>query len=148
MGSRGPWRFAANLKLFPVLIAIWWLGRREYQAVGAMIGWMLILGLFQVVLAPSDSIKFFSSVGLDQVAGIQNISPYALSPYLWAILAAGGAIAAVLLAPTRWGWPAAVALSTLASPRLLVYMLMSLLAGVREPDPPEGEGGGGVSGLG
>ncbi len=50
-----PWSvaFAGKLKLFPMLIAIWWLGRRDYQAVGAMIGWTLILGLAQFVLAPA-----------------------------------------------------------------------------------------------
>ena len=36
-------------------------------------------------------------------------------------------------APTRWGWAAAVTLSVLATPRLLLYQLMTLLAGVREP---------------
>jgi hypothetical protein len=137
-----PWSIAlaTNLKLFPVLIVIWWLGRREYQAVGATVGWLVLIGLFQLVLAPSDSIKFFSAIGLDQVSGIQNLSPYVISPILWAALVAAGAIAVAFLAPTRWGWPAAVALAVLASPRLLVYMLTSLLAGVREPDPPESEG--------
>jgi hypothetical protein len=145
-----PWSIAlaANLKLFPLLIVIWWLGRREYQAVGATIAWMLLIGLLQLALAPSDSIRFFSAIGLDQVAGIQNLSPYVISPILWAVLAAAGAIAVAFLAPTRWGWPAAVALATLASPRLLVYMLMSLLAGVREPDPPQEEDDGRGTGSG
>ncbi len=48
-------------------------------------------------------------------------------------IAPGEEIAVVALGPTRWGWPAAVALATLAPPRLLLYMLMSLIAAVREP---------------
>jgi len=139
-----PWSiaFATDMKVFPILVAIWWLGRRQFQAVGAMIGWLLILGLFQVLLAPKDWLSFFSAVGLGQVAGVQNMSPYAISPILWGVLAAAGAVGVVLAAPTRWGWSAAVAFATLASPRLLVYMLMSMLAAVREPDSPNREGPG------
>ena len=46
-----------------------------------------------------------------------------------------GVIVAWRLAPTRWGWPVAVALSVFATPRLLIYQLSTLVAGVREPDP-------------
>ena len=134
-----PWSIAlaANMKLFPVLVAVWWLGRRQYQAVGALVGWLLLLALLQWLVEPDGSVAFFSALGLDQTAGVRNLSPYAISPVLWAVLAAAGGIAALLLAPTRWGWPAAVALATLATPRLLLYMLMGLLAAVREPDPPD-----------
>lgn len=133
-----PWSIAlaANMKLFPVLVVVWWLGRRQYQAVGALAAWLFLLGLAQWLVEPAGSVAFFGAVGLDETAGVRNLSPYAISPVLWAVLGAAGAIAALLLAPTRWGWPAAVALATLASPRLLVYMLTGLLAAVREPDPP------------
>jgi len=136
-----PWSvaLAANLKLFPVLVAVWWLGRREYQAIGALIGWLILLAFLQWLVEPNGSVAFFGAVGLDETAGVRNLSPYAISPWLWAALGVAGGTAALFLAPTRWGWAAAVALATLASPRLLVYMLTSLLAGVREPDPPEGE---------
>jgi hypothetical protein len=138
-----PWSIAlaANIKLFPVLIAVWWLGRRQYQAVGALAGWLLLLALLQWIAEPAASVAYFSAMSLDQTEGVRNLSPYAISPVLWAVLATGGGIAALLLAPTRWGWPAAVALATLASPRLLLYMLTGLLAGVREPEPPVRDGG-------
>lgn len=42
-----------------------------------------------------------------------------------------GVLATLHLAPTRWGWAAAVALSVLATPRLVSYMLMTLLAALR-----------------
>ncbi len=137
-----PWSIAlaTNIKLFPVLVAAWWLGRRQYQAVGALIGWLLLLALVQWLVEPGGSVAFFSAVSLDQTVGVRNFSPYTISPILWAVLAAGGGIAALLLAPTRWGWPAAVALATLASPRLLLYMLTGLLAAVREPHSPKAEG--------
>lgn len=130
-----PWSvaLAANFKIFPILVGVWWLGRRDFQAVGALVAWMAILAVIQFILEPAASIAYFSSVGFHQVAGVQNLSPYAISPILWAVLMAVGGIAALVLAPTRWGWAAAVTLATLASPRLLVYMLTGLLAAVREP---------------
>lgn len=137
-----PWAIAigGQLKLFPVLVAVWWLGRRDWRAVGAFLGWTLILVLAQVVLEPTGSRAFLATLGPEQIGQARNVSPYVISPILWAALAGAGAITAVLLAPTRWGWLAAVALATLASPRLLVYMFMSLLAGLRASEPPEDAG--------
>jgi hypothetical protein len=133
-----PWSiaFAGQLKLFPVLVAIWWLGRRDWQALGAFAGWTLILGLVQLFLEPDATKAFFGILAPDQIGEVRNFSPWVISPILWVVLAVAGAVAAVLLAPTRWGWPAAVALATLSPPRLLVYMLTSLLAAVREPRQP------------
>jgi hypothetical protein len=130
-----PWSIAlaSNLKLFPALAALWWLGRRDHQAVGAFAGWMMVLALAQLILAPGDSLSFFPSVGLAQLGEVRNISPFVISPWLWGVGVAAGIVAAIVLAPTRWGWPTAVALATLASPRLLVYMLTGLLAAVRDP---------------
>jgi hypothetical protein len=65
---------------------------------------------------------------------VVNISPYALSPAVWAVLVLLGVLAALGLARTSWGWTIAVMLSVLASPRLLTYMLSSLLASLRTPD--------------
>ena len=139
-----PWSvaLAANVKLFPVLLAVWWLGRRDYPAVGALVGWLVLLGFLQWLLAPSDSIAYFGAVTLDQAVDINNYSPFAMSFWLWAVLAVALAVVALVLAPTRWGWAAAVALATLATPRLLLYQLMSLLAAVREPGTGSGGGPG------
>ena len=135
-----PWSIAlaANVKLFPILVAVWWIGRRRWQALGALAGWLVILGAAQAVLEPSGSSAFLSTLTLDQVGDVRNISPFAISPALWIALLGAGLIAAVIAAPTRWGWPAAVALASLAYPRLLVYMLTGLLAALREPDEPDG----------
>lgn len=125
-----PWSIAvaANLKLFPALLALWWIGRREWRPLGVFVAWMAGLAVFQLVLEPQACLDFLATLTLDQVGEVRNLSPYAISPLLWVSLIAIGAVLVVRLAPTRWGWAAAVALSVLATPRLLVYMLMTLLA--------------------
>ena len=130
-----PWAIAlaANLKLFPALIALWWIGRREWRSLGVFAAWVAGLALFQLVLEPQATIDFLGTLTLQQVGDVRNLSPYALSPLLWAVLAVAGALLTLRLAPGRWGWAAAVALSVLATPRLLVYMLMTLLAALRDP---------------
>jgi hypothetical protein len=135
-----PWSIAlaANLKLFPALVALWWIGRRDWRAVAACAAWAAGLALLQLVLAPHATLDFLGTLTLRQVGEVRNISPYAASPLLWAVLVGAGIVLALRLAPTRWGWAAAVALGVLATPRLLVYMLMTLLAALRPPrrDPP------------
>jgi hypothetical protein len=130
-----PWSIAmaANLKVVPALAALWWLGRRDYQSIAAFLGWAVLLAVAQLLLEPAGSRAFFSSVGLAQIGEVRNISPYILSPWLWLVLLIGGALVTLRLAKTRWGWPAAVAMATLSPPRLLIYMLMGLLAAIREP---------------
>ena len=133
-----PWSIAlaANLKLTPVLIAIWWLGRRNFEAFAAFLVWLVLLVLVQVVLDTSGSFAYFGAVGIEQIGQVRNWSPFQASPVLWAALVVVGALVALGLARTRWGWPAAVALVTFSPPRLLVYMFMGLLAAMREPRKP------------
>ncbi len=139
-----PWSvaLAANLKLFPAFVVLWWIGRRDGQAVAAFLGWSTLLVLVQVVLDPSGVVDYLKTVGLGQLGEVRNFSPFVVSPLLWVVLLAVGIAAAVVLARSRWGWPVAVALATLSPPRLLLYMLTSLLAAIREPvqanlPPPE-----------
>ncbi|MBI2781876.1 MAG: DUF2029 domain-containing protein [Chloroflexi bacterium] len=130
-----PWSIAlaANLKLTPALIAIWWLGRRDYQSFFAFLLWGALFVAAQLVLEWNGSVAFFGSVGFDQLGHVRNISPYVQSPVLWVVLVLVGALVTLGLARTRWGWAAAVALATLAPPRLLIYMLTGLLAALRQP---------------
>lgn len=58
---------------------------------------------------------------------------------LWLVLLGIGAIAALVFARTKYGWWVAVAVATLAPPRLLLYGLSSLLAALREPEPDAGD---------
>ena len=136
-----PWSIAlaSNLKLFPALVAIWWIGRRDRRAVGVFAAWTAGLALLQLVLEPQATLDFLATLTLEQVGDVRNISPYAVSPLLWAVLVVAGIVLALRLAPTRWGWAAAVALSVLATPRLLVYMLMTLLATLRAPTEAPGQ---------
>ncbi len=133
-----PWSvaLAANIKLFPGLIALWWIGRRDWRRLGQFIGWMAALGLIQLILAPQASLDYLTAINLHQVGApgaIRNISPYAVSPILWAALVAAGVLLVLRLAPTRFGWAAAATLAVLANPRLIVYLLMALLATVANP---------------
>lgn len=132
-----PWSLAlaTNLKVFPALVAIWWIGRREWGSLARFAVWLAVLALLQLVLEPAGTLAYPSVFNLGQVGDVRNLSPYALSPIVWGVLVVVGAVAAVRLAPTRWGWAAAVTFSVLASPRLLVYQLMTLVAGLRAPEP-------------
>jgi len=131
-----PWSIAiaANIKLFPSLIALWWIGRREWRSLGVFAATMAGLALLQLVLAPQATLDYITAISLHQVGHVQNLSPYASSPLLWVALVLAGVGVVLRLAPTRWGWAAAVILSVVATPRLLVYVLMTLLACIRRPN--------------
>jgi hypothetical protein len=122
------------------LAAVWWIGRRDWPALRWFAIWMAALILFQFVVEPAATLAYPSVVGLEQVGQVRNWSPYAISPVLWAGLVVVGLIVALRLAPTRHGWLAAVAFSVLATPRLLLYQLMTLLAAVREPETASAAG--------
>lgn len=132
---------AAHLKIFPVLAAIWWLGRRDFRSFAWFVAWLAGLGVVQLVLEPAGTLAFPASLGLEQVGNVENRSLYAYSPIAWAVAVVAGTVVAWRLAPTRYGWVAAVALSVLATPRLLIYQLSTLVAALREPrssSPPAG----------
>jgi alpha-1,2-mannosyltransferase len=131
-----PWSvaLAANIKLFPALIALWWIGRREWRSLGVFAATMAGLALLQLILAPQASLDYFTAISLHQVGAIQNFSPYVVSPLLWGALFAIGVAIVLRLARTRWGWAAAVLLSVVGNPRLLTYQFMTLLAALN-PQP-------------
>lgn len=142
-----PWTvaLAANIKVFPGLVALFWVGRREWRQLGLFAAWMAGLIALQFALEPQATVDFVRSLTLEQVGQVRNLSPYVISPILWAVLVLIGIALTLRLAPTKWGWTAAVALSTLATPRLLSYMFMTLLAALRPPAHPaslDPEGGG------
>jgi hypothetical protein len=140
MALGSPWSLAlaAHLKIFPALAAIWWLGRRDIRSFGWFVGWLAVIGLVQLVLEPAGTLAFPSTLGLEQVGNVENRSLYAISPVAWAIAVLAGTAIAWRLAPTRFGWAAAVLLSVLATPRLLVYQLSTLVAALREPESGSG----------
>lgn len=132
-----PWSIAlaTDLKLFPALIALWWIGKRDWESFVAFIGWFLVFGIIQLGAEPGGTLAFLKgAIGLGQIGDVRNISPYAWAgPVAWAAYLVTGMLVTVGLARTRWGWAAAVFLGTLSPPRLLVYMLTGLLAAIRQP---------------
>jgi len=130
-----PWSIAlaTHLKILPGLVAIWWIGRRDWRSLGRFAAWTIGLAVVQLALEPAATVAFPGVFNLGQVGEVRNWSPYVVSPWLWLALVVAGTVAAWRLAPTRWGWPAAVALSVLATPRLLLYQLMTLVAALRPP---------------
>jgi Glycosyltransferase family 87 len=131
-----PWAIAlaGQIKLFPLLVGVYWLGLRDWRSVGALASWTLVLALGQLILEPSGTLAYLTFPNLGQVGDVNNLSPYAISPILWAVLAIAGVVAAIRLAPGHWGWAAAVFLSVLATPRLLSYQLSTLLAALKRPE--------------
>ena len=140
-----PWSIAlaANIKLFPALIALWWIGRREWRNLGLFAATMAGLALLQLVLAPQATLDYLTAISLKQVGQVRNLSLFAFSPLLWAVPVVVVVLVTLRLAPTRWGWAAAVALSVLATPRLLAYMFMTLIAAVRDRTTPREAAGQG-----
>ena len=136
----GPWAVApaGQLKVFPTLAALYWIGRRDWRAFGRFLAWTSGLLVLQLVLAPRASLDFLATLGPGQIGHVNNFSPWVVSPWLWGVLFVAGVGVTLGLARTRWGWLAAVALGTLAPPRLLTYMLSSLIAGIRQPDEAHG----------
>jgi Glycosyltransferase family 87 len=124
---------AGSLKVFPALAAIYWLGLRDWPMLGRFIAWGVGLLALSFVLEPSGTIAFLSFPNLELIGEVTNLSPYAISPALWVVTIAALAIAALLLARTRFGWFVALLLSVIAAPRLHLYQFSSLFAIRRVP---------------
>jgi hypothetical protein len=122
---------AAHLKLLPALVAVFWIGRRDWSSLGRFVGWTVGLGLLSAILEPRGTIAFLGFTDLTQVGNVENRSLYAISPILWATSTAILIALALRFAPTRAGWALAICLAVFASPRLLLYQLSTLQAAVR-----------------
>ncbi len=136
-----PWAIAVagNLKILPVVVAVYWLGRRDWRALGWFVAWMVGLLVVSFVLEPAATIAFVGFSDLGQVGNVENRSLYAISPLLWVAFVIGLLALALRFAPTKAGWSLAVAASVLISPRLLLYQLSTLQAAVGAPDQPDSE---------
>ncbi|MBA2719587.1 MAG: DUF2029 domain-containing protein [Chloroflexi bacterium] len=132
IGSPFTVALAANIKIFPLAVGIYWVARGDWKNVGRLAGWTMGLVLVQLVLDPANTWAFPGTLGPGQIAsevGSEgNLSPFVLSPILWAVVVAIEVAVAFRLGRTRWGWPAAVALAVLSPPRVFSYNLMTLLA--------------------
>jgi len=129
---------AAQLKIFPALIVLYWIGRRAWRSVGRFVAWSVTLVLVQLITEPRGFIDFLAVTNLERVGQDRNVSVYAVSPVLWGAFVVVGLVTVLVLSRTRWGWSAAVVFSTVATPRLLMYMLMTLIAALDRPVQPGG----------
>jgi len=138
-----PWAIAlaANLKILPILVAIYWIGRRDWAAVRLLALSMIALIALQFVLEPAGTIAFLGFTDLGQVGTIENRSLYAISPILWAASVVALVGLAYRYADSRAGWALAVSTSVLVSPRLLMYQLSTLYAAIRPSDAAVDDGG-------
>jgi len=134
-----PWAVAlsGHLKILPVIVVVYWLGRRDWRAVGRFAAWFVGLTVLTLILEPAGTIAFIGFSDLGQVGDVQNRSLYAISPVLWAVFVLALLALALRYASTRAGWALAVSASVLVSPRLLLYQLSTLQAAVRPPDGDE-----------
>jgi hypothetical protein len=116
---------AASLKVFPILFAVVYLGRQQWGRAAAAVA---VTALLWAPALLYDLRGYTTEAG--QAASLISV------PILWAIVV-GAAIGLTLrLAPGRFGWLAAATSVVLALPRLFVYDVTYLMAGV-----PTAEGG-------
>lgn len=123
---------AASLKIFPILLAAVYAGRREWWRLG------VTLGVTGLLWAPALA---FGLQNYPIEAG-KAASLYAV-PVLWAAVVGVAVLVTLWLARGRYGWLAATTSVALAVPRLFVYDVTYLLVGaapteraVRAPLPP------------
>jgi len=109
---------AASLKIFPILFALVYVGRRQWVRAA------LAVGVTALLWAPAllyDLSGYATEPGL--AASLISV------PVVWAVVV-GAAIGLTLrLAPGRFGWLAAAVSVVLALPRLFVYDVTYLMVG-------------------
>lgn len=133
-----PWAIAlaGHLKVLPILVAVYWLGRRDRAAIVRVVGWVAGLAFLSFVLEPNGTIAFLTFSDLAQVGDIENRSLYAISPVLWVASVVVLVALSLRYANSRAGWALAVLLSVFATPRFFMYQASTLQAAVRPPDDP------------
>jgi hypothetical protein len=111
---------AASLKIVPILYVIPWIGRGEWRKAGTAIA---VMGLLWAPVLLFSMPSAVSDPGAD---------PYP-SAVIWAALAGGSLVAAILFSRTRYAWAAAGTAALFAVPRLLSLDFTVILAAARKP---------------
>ena len=122
---------AASLKVFPLLLALVYAGRRQWVRFALAVALTGVLWIPAVLLYDLTSYP----VSPGEAAGL---IAFPVAYFAITGLAIGATLA---LAPTRWGWLAGAATVVLALPRLFVYDVTYLMTGplgARQPadNPP------------
>lgn len=123
---------AASLKIFPLLLAVVYLGRREWGRAALSVA---VAGL---LWAPAFVLHDMGGYPTD--AG-----PAAFLwswPPLYAVVVAGALVIAAALARSRYAWLAGAGAVALSLPRFFVYDVTYLLVGVRGTPAAAGSGRG------
>jgi hypothetical protein len=117
---------AASLKLFPILFALIWLGRKQVGHVGvavvlATLLWLPAPLLYDLSAYPTDA---------GQAASLFGVFP------LYVVVVGAMVGATIALSRSRFAWLSAGATVAVALPRLFVYDVTFLMPGAgRAPDP-------------
>lgn len=121
---------AASLKLFPILFALTYLGRRQWwrAAVAAAVSAILLVPYLLY-----DLTNYVTTAG-----GAALLWDW---PAVYGAVVLAAVIAALGLARTPWGWLASSAAVVLALPRSFLYDVTWIMVGVPDGGPP----GGGIA---
>ena len=111
---------AASLKIFPVLLALVYAGRRQWWAFGATVAITALLWLPAVLFYDLSAYPVESG----QAGGLIQF------PIVYFAVVGIGIGATFALAPTRWGWLTGATTVIVSLPRLFVYDLTYLMIGV------------------
>jgi predicted membrane protein len=116
---------AASLKVVPILFAVFYLGRGQWGRAAVAVA---VTALLWAPALLYDLRGYATEAG--QAASLISV------PIVWAIVVGAAIGVTMRLAPGRFGWLAAATSVVLALPRLFVYDVTYLMAGV-----PTAEGG-------
>lgn len=117
----------ASVKGFPILLALHFVGRREWTKV-------VTAGLVAAALLAPLALYDLSAYVVDPA---RTPSLFSYAPLLWAATAFGAALLTVRFASTRYGWALAATCVLLALPRMSFYDLGYLAVGL-SLDPRDG----------
>ena len=114
---------AASLKLFPILFALTYLGRRQWWRAAAT---ALIAALLLAPFALYDLTNYVTTAG-----GAALLWDW---PVVYAVAVGASIVAALAFARTRHGWLASSVAVVLALPRSFLYDVTWVMVGAPEPD--------------
>jgi hypothetical protein len=109
---------AASLKIFPILLVVTYLGRREWMRAGLTLALSALLAAPVLLYDLSDYVTDAGSAAL-----------LWQFPLVYVVAVAAALIGALVLAATRYGWLASALAVTLALPRFFLYDVPYLLVG-------------------
>lgn len=108
---------AASLKIFPILFALTYLGRRQWLRA------VVAAGVAAILWAPALLYDLRGYVTESGQAGLFG------NAAVWAVVAAGSAVAALALARTWAGWLASALAVVMGAPRFFIYDVTYLQVG-------------------